>query len=86
MVLAASPVLLKLVVADVPTCAQLVQLVPEQRSIRYSVTPTLSVEAVQARSIRLVLTAVAASPVGADGAVVSGAGGGRRGGDGGVAR
>ena len=72
---AASPVLLKLVEAVVPTCAHFVQLVPEQRSIRYSVTPTASVAAVQARLIWLVLMTVAASPVGAVGGVVSGAAG-----------
>ena len=38
-------------------------------------TPTLSVEAVQLRSIWVVLTAVAESAVGADGAVVSAAAG-----------
>src|SRR3954463_4628315 len=73
MVFVASPVLLKPVVVVVPICAQLVQLLPSQRSTRYSATPTLSVAATQERSIRLVLSTVAASPVGGVGGDVSGA-------------
>jgi hypothetical protein len=71
-VLAASPVDENPTEVDVPTWTKFVQLAPEQRSMRYSATPTLSVDAFHARSIRLVLTAVAVTPVGADGGVVSG--------------
>ena len=75
MVLAASPVFVNVVRGDVPTSAQFVQVAPRQRSIRYSVTATLSVDGVQLRSIRAVLTPVAARPVGVVGGVVSGAAG-----------
>ena len=62
---------------DVPVgvaiCAKLVQPAPWQRSSRYAVTPTLSVDAVQLRLIWLVETAAADRPLGAVGGVVSGA-------------
>ena len=58
-----------------PTCAKSVQPAPWQRSTRYPVTPTLSVEAVQLRLIWVALAAVAVSPDGVDGGVVSGAAG-----------
>jgi len=48
-----------------------VQLVPAQRSIRYPVTPTLSVEAAQLNPICELEDAVAARPLGAVGACVS---------------
>jgi hypothetical protein len=54
-----------------PTCAKFVQPAPWQRSTRYPVTPTLSVEAVQARFIDVLPEAVAESPVGWLGGVVS---------------
>jgi hypothetical protein len=50
---------------------KLVQLAPWQRYHSYMSTPRLSVEAVQLRSISLLLTAVAVSPDGAVGGVVS---------------
>ena len=67
--------LLNVVPVGVPTCVKSVQLAPAQRSTRYSVTPTLSVEAVQLRLIWVALAAVAVSPDGVDGGVVSGAAG-----------
>jgi hypothetical protein len=45
--------------------------VPEHRSTKYPVTPTLSVAAVHARLICVAPAAVAVSPVGAVGGVVS---------------
>ena len=63
----------KLIPVGVATWAKLAQPAPRQRSTRYPVTPTLSVDAVQTRSIRFVLATVAPSPDGAVGAVVSGA-------------
>jgi hypothetical protein len=55
----------------VPICANDVQLAPAQRSMRYPVTPTLSVEAVQLSPICELEDAVAANPLGAVGACVS---------------
>ncbi len=69
------PVSLNEVPVGVPTWTKFVQPAPAQRSTRYSVTPTLSVEAVQPRLTWVELTAVALSPVGAVGGVVSGAAG-----------
>ena len=60
-------------VVAVPICAKLVHPLPAQRSIRYAVTPTLSVAALQLRAIWLLLEAVAVNEAGAVGAVVSGA-------------
>ncbi len=68
----ASPVLLNVVPADVPICTKLEHPTPAQLSIRYCVTPMLSVEAVQLKLICEPLTGVAASPLGAVGATVSG--------------
>ena len=65
--------LLKVVPVAVPTWVKLVQPAPAQRSTRYSVTPTLSVDAVQLRLIWVALAADAVSPDGVDGEVVSGA-------------
>ena len=62
----------------VPTCAKLLQPVPWQRSTRYPVTPTLSVDAVQLRLIWLPLTAVAVRVPGVLGGCVSGPTGGVR--------
>ena len=56
-------------------CAKFTQPVPEQRSILYPVTPTLSVEAVQERLTCVAEAAVAVKFVGAVGGVVSGAAG-----------
>ena len=67
--------LLKVVPAGVPTWVKLVQPAPAQRSTRYSVTPTLSVDAVQLRLIWVALAADAVSPEGVVGGVVSGAAG-----------
>jgi len=69
------PVSLNDVPVGVPTWAKFVQPAPAQRSTRYSDTPTLSVEAVQLRLIWVAPAAVAVSPVGAVGGVVSGAAG-----------
>jgi hypothetical protein len=55
----------------VATSEKFVQVVPVQRWTWYSVTPTLSVEAVQERSILAGLTAEAIRFVGAVGAVAS---------------
>ena len=52
--------------------AKFLQPEPEQRSTRYPVTPTLSVEAPQDRSTSLPETAFAVSVPGCDGGVVSG--------------
>src|SRR3979490_1980183 len=52
----------------------LLQPAPTQRSMRYSLTPTRSLEAVQARLIWLTETPCAVSPLGAVGGVVSGGG------------
>ena len=71
--LATSPLSANVVPLGVPTCAKLLHPAPWQRSTRYPVTPTLSVDAVQLRLIALLAAAVAASPVGAVGGVVSGA-------------
>ena len=57
--------------AVVPICANVAQLAPAQRSIRYPVTPTLSVEAVQLNPICELEDAVAARPPGAVGDWVS---------------
>ena len=56
----------KHVIADKPICTKL-ELPGSCRSIRYPVTPTLSVEAFQVRLIWLELTAVAARLLGAVG-------------------
>src|SRR2546422_9890328 len=53
--------------------SKLVQPAFWQRSTRYPVTPTLSVDAVQARLIWLAVAAVAVRLDGAEGGVVSGA-------------
>src|SRR3954465_11548653 len=58
----------------VATSEKLVAPAPSALSSRYPVTPTLSVAAVQLRSIRFELIGVATSPVGTDGGVVSGGG------------
>ena len=63
---------LKLVPAGVAIWTKLLQPTPRQRSTRYPLTPAASVDALQERSIRLVLTGVAANPDGAVGGVVSG--------------
>ena len=70
---AVSPASLYDVVVEVFTCANVVHPLPWQRSIKYAVTPTLSVDAVHVRLIWLVETAVPLSPEGAVGACVSGA-------------
>ena len=57
-----------------PICAKLLHPVPWQRSTRYPVTPTLSVDAVQLRLIWVLLTAVAVRLPGALGGCVSGDG------------
>jgi 2-polyprenyl-6-methoxyphenol hydroxylase-like FAD-dependent oxidoreductase len=67
------PVLEKLVVLEVLISANPVQLAPEQRSILYPVTPTLSVDAVHPKLICVEDAAVAVSPLGAEGLVVSAA-------------
>ena len=51
---------------------KLKQLAPEQRSIRYRLTPPVSVDAVQERLIWLDETALASRFVGSVGGVVSG--------------
>ena len=56
----------------VPIWAKLLQPLPEQRSTRYPVTPTLSVEAPQDRSTSLPETAFALSVPGCVGGLVSG--------------
>jgi hypothetical protein len=61
----ASPVNVNDVVVIVPA------LTPSRKTV-YPVTPTLSVDAVQDAEIDVVVAAVLANPVGADGAVVSG--------------
>jgi hypothetical protein len=61
----------KLVVVAVLICAKPVQLAPEHRSILYPVTPTLSDDAVHPKLIWAEDAAVAVSPLGADGGVVS---------------
>ena len=65
---------MSLYVADgaVPTCAKLLQPAPWQRSTRYPVTPTLSVDAVQLKLIWVPLTAVALRLPGVLGGCVSG--------------
>ena len=67
--------LLNAVVPLVPICVKLVQPEPLHRSTRYSVTPTLSVEPVQLRSSWVLPTSVVESPLGVDGAEVSGGSG-----------
>ena len=72
MVEAVSPLLEKFVApVVVPIWAKDVQLAPEHRSIRYPVTPTLSVEAVHVNPICELDDAVAARFAGAEGGVVS---------------
>jgi hypothetical protein len=67
-----SPVALNVVAPlVVPTWANELQLAPLQRSIRYPVTPTLSVEAVQLSPICVLEDAVAVTPPGAVGTWVS---------------
>jgi hypothetical protein len=62
---------LKVLVAEVPTWAKLLQAAPPQRSIKYWLTvPPLSVEAAQERLIWVPEAAVAAKFVGAVGDVV----------------
>jgi hypothetical protein len=56
---------------DVAICAKIEQLTPGHRSTLYPVTPTLSVEAVQLKPICVLDAAVAVSPLGAVGGVVS---------------
>jgi hypothetical protein len=68
---AVSPVTLKLVVALVAICVNALQLAPEQLSIRYPVTATLSVDAAQLSPICVLDEAVACRLPGAVGAVVS---------------
>jgi hypothetical protein len=58
----------------VAICAKFAQAAPEHRSILYSTTPTLSVEAVHARLIDVASAAVAVKFAGAVGGVVSGLG------------
>ena len=57
-----------------PSWAKLAHPAPAQRSTRYPVTPTVSVDAVQLRLIWLLLIGVAVRAAGVVGAVVSGAG------------
>jgi hypothetical protein len=61
---------------DVAICENVVQPIAWHRSTLYSVTPTLSVEAVQAKLICVLDADVAVSPPGAVGGVVWGGGGG----------
>ena len=61
--------------SGVSSMKPLVQLATTQRSTRYRLTPTLSVDAPQPRLIWVLLTTAAVSPVGAVGACVSGAAG-----------
>jgi hypothetical protein len=69
---AVSPLSLNVVApVVVPTCTNELQLPPLQRSIRYPVTPTLSVDAVQVNPICELDEALAARLLGADGGVVS---------------
>ena len=60
----------KFVPVDVPTCVY-VHDVTAQLSIRYCVTPTLSVDAVQLRLICAPLAGIAVKPAGTVGVVVS---------------
>src|SRR2546425_40085 len=69
---AGSPVSLYVMPATVATWAKPVHPLPWHRSTRYPVTPTSSVEAVHARLIWLLLTAVAVGFDGAVGGLVSG--------------
>jgi hypothetical protein len=62
------------VVVDVPICAKFAHPAPEQRSTLYPATPTLSVDAVQARLICEEEAAVATKLAGAVGGVVSAGG------------
>jgi hypothetical protein len=71
-----SPESLKLVPLGVAICAKLEQAAPWHRSTLYPVTPTLSVEAVQLKSICVLDAAVAVRPLGAAGGVASGGSGG----------
>jgi hypothetical protein len=73
---AVNPVSLNEVAVGVAICAKFAQAAPVQRSTLYPVTPTLSVEAVQARLICVPEAGVAARFVGAVGGVVSCTGGG----------
>src|SRR2546425_9436030 len=66
---------LYIVPVTVVICVKLVQPAFWQRSTRYPVTPTLSVDAVQARLIWLADAAVAVRLDGAEGGVVSGGAG-----------
>src|SRR5438128_10066327 len=72
----ASRVSLSVVPATAATWVKPVHPLPWQRSTRYPVTPTLSVEAVHARLIWLLLAAVAVRFDGAVGGLVSGVVGG----------
>src|SRR3954462_13756400 len=58
----------------VATSQKLSAPAPRDLSSRYPVTPTLSVAAVQLRSMRFELIGVATIPAGTDGGVVSGGG------------
>ena len=71
-----SPESLKLVPLGVAICAKLEQPAPWHRSTLYPATPTLSVEAVQLKSICVLDAAVAVRPLGAAGGVASGGAGG----------
>jgi hypothetical protein len=73
---AVNPLSLNVVAVGVAICAKFAQPAPVQRSTLYPVTPTLSVEAVQARLICAPEAAVATRFVGAVGGVVSCTGGG----------
>ena len=62
---ATSPVLLKVVPADVAICANVAQPAPWQRSILYPVTPMSSADAFQLRLMLVLPPTLAARPVGA---------------------
>jgi len=68
---AANPVSLNEVPVGAAICVKFAQAAPEQRSTLYPATPTLSVEAVQAKLICVAELAVAARLAGAVGGVVS---------------
>jgi hypothetical protein len=63
---------LNVVPLGVAICVKLEHPAPWQRSSKYPVTPTLSVDAVQLKSIWLLDTALPDTPLGAVGASVSG--------------
>ena len=64
----------RVVPVGVPTWVKVVQVAPWQRSTRYPLTPTLSVDGFQARLIWPPAAGVAVNPDGVDGGVVSGVG------------